>query len=190
MEDINLSREEYEAIMAARRRRSERRTPWGNYVLFVLLILVLLAALAVGVMQALAWLPVMRQSFNVSAPLPTASVYIQNVGAQAPHYPRSEAAPVAPPAATPIPGVYSPAQSEAVYQATAQATLQQHPAMEQAPVMPASPAVAVPVPTVDAAYAETIGAQQRVNAEGLRCLPRSGCSKPGDGGALPWPQGR
>lgn len=39
-------------------------------------------------------------------------------------------------------------------------------------------------------YKSTIQEQNRTNANGELCLPRSGCTKPGSGGSLPWPSGR
>lgn len=39
-------------------------------------------------------------------------------------------------------------------------------------------------------YKATINTQQRTNDKGEYCAPRSGCTKPGSGGALAWPEGR
>lgn len=58
-------------------------------------------------------------------------------------------------------------------------------------VAPAAPAEAAPAGApMTEEYQQTIQQQQRTNAAGEVCLPRSGCTKPGSGGALPWKDGR
>lgn len=54
-----------------------------------------------------------------------------------------------------------------------------------------APAEAVPAgaPMTDQ-YRETIQSQDRTNDKGELCLPRSGCTRPGSGGDLAWPNGR
>lgn len=67
-----------------------------------------------------------------------------------------------------------------------------HPAAPpaQAAPAPAAPAEAVPAGApMTEEYKTTIEQQQRTNDKGEFCAPRSGCTKPGSGGALPGPVG-
>ena len=107
------------------------------------------------------------------AALPTAATYLQNVGAQAPHSPRSL------PTAAPVEAQAQPQPQPAADVAP--------PAQDAAPAIEAQPAA---LPTIEPAQAEVIGARTSNGcAPGQVFMPRSGCHTPGSGGAMPGPVG-
>lgn len=98
------------------------------------------------------------------------------------------------PAAAPAPRPFAVPPRAAPPQAQPQAAPAQ-PAEQAQPVVEPTPweapGVAAPAgePMTDE-YKATLEEQQRVNANGEVCAPRSGCTKPGSAGPLPWPNGR
>lgn len=60
------------------------------------------------------------------------------------------------------------------------------PVVEYQPPAEAAPAGA----PMSQEYQQTIQTQDRTNSDGMVCAPRSGCTKPGSAGPLPWPNGR
>lgn len=107
------------------------------------------------------------------AALPTAATYLQNVGAQTPHSPRSA------PTTAPVEAQAQPQPQPAADVAP--------PAQDAAPIVEAQP---VALPTIEPAQAEVIGARQSNGcAPGQVFMPRSGCHTPGSGGAMPGPVG-
>lgn len=122
-----------------------------------------------------------------SAPraLPTAAqTYLQNVGAQTPHSPRSAstAAPVEAQAQPqPTAGICAPPLCRDGDGGGGQA--QGWAAQDAAPAVEAQP---VALPTIEPAQAEVIGARTSNGcAAGQVFMPRTGCHTPGSGGAMP-----
>lgn len=160
----------------AERRPSYRRRPAPAYEaprfdwtgVAALLILILFSAACFWyIMGAPAALP------TPPAALPTAATYLQNVGAQTPHSPRSA------PTTAPVEAQAQPQPQPAADVAP--------PAQDAAPIVEAQP---VALPTIEPAQAEVIGARQSNGcAPGQVFMPRSGCHTPGSGGAMPGPVG-
>ena len=100
---------------------------------------------------------------------------------------------IQPPAQFQQPQVIIPAAPPSILAPTVQALYPEPP--RGARVQPAPPVEApgesapAGAPLTDQQKA-IINAQQRTNANGEVCAPRSGCTKPGSGGPLAWPMGR
>ena len=177
----------------AERRPSYRRRPAPAYEaprfdwtgVAALLILILFSAACFWYIMGA---PVPAALPTPPAALPTAATYLQNVGAQAPHSPRSAptAAPVdAQAQPQPTAGICAPPLCRDGDGGGGQA--QGWAAQDAAPAVEAQP---VALPTIEPAQAEVIGARQSNGcAAGQVFMPRSGCHTPGSGGAMPGPVG-
>ncbi len=146
------------------------RDPWAA----ITNIMAVLVLLAFGVLCF--WWMTRTTTTPLALPqaLPTAAqTYLQNVGAQAPHSPRSQ------PTAAPVEAQAQPQPQPAADVAP--------PAQDAAPIVEAQP---IALPTIEPAQAEVIGARQSNGcAPGQVFMPRSGCHTPGSGGAMPGPVG-
>lgn len=153
------------------------RNPFAGLLAFIIgtLFIVGLTVAAYIAVQRGMLLPPARLTIDGQQPMqrpavaPSASTRPFIVPAPAAQQPQAPAQPTAPAQAAPAaPQVEQPIGQE--YQAPGEA----------------APAGA---PMTDD-YRATIQEQNRTNDKGEICLPRSGCTAPGSGGALPWPEGR
>lgn len=145
------------------------RSSWSGLLQFLVALIVMIA---IGLAGFVGW---QRYGPAIMAPPQTTVNGARPIAPAPPIAPR-----VAPMQSQPAPELL-PAQAapapESVYQ----------PVGNDAP----APAEAVPAgaPMTDQ-YRETIQSQDRTNDKGEICAPRSGCTKPGSAGPLPWPSGR
>lgn len=145
------------------------RSSWSGLLQFLVALIVMIA---IGLAGFVGW---QRYGAALMAP-PQTTVNGARPFAPAPPAPRPYSAP-AQPVEQPQPQVQPASAPEPVYQ----------PVGNDAP----APAEAVPAGApMTEEYRETIQSQDRTNDKGELCLPRSGCTKPGSGGDLAWPNGR
>lgn len=97
----------------------------------------------------------------------------------------------APPAIQTRPFIQQPASAPEAQQPAQVAPAAQPAQAAPAPTEWQAPGVAAPAgEPMTEEYKATLQEQQRTNANGEVCAPRSGCTKPGSAGPQPWPNGR